>query len=290
MVNATDQRKTTHMTSSVDVGTKYEQFVQEIYSAIMKSENVETITVEHNTTVAGKSGCSHQIDVYWEFKVAGEVYRTAIECKAYAKTVPIGRIRDFYGVLSDVNNLRGIFVSQHGFQIGARKFAKSHGISLKEIREPNEEDWDGRVREIHLNVHIVVPEILKFTPLVNQEFLDSLPPEGMRIGETYSTHEKIIFDAANSPVASREELRQKLPKTREPETGLHHRFSFPGHILRYAENDIPIEGIEIVYDVNVDKETIVTKGDEIVKSIVRDAISGELAVVHADGEVHTKGS
>lgn len=51
--------------------TEYEKLVQDIYQTLHKSE-FNTINVEHNRKVAGKSGCHHQIDVYWEFEMVGK--------------------------------------------------------------------------------------------------------------------------------------------------------------------------------------------------------------------------
>ncbi len=97
--------------SNVAKGTEYELFVRGVYEAVLKAEGVESIKEKHDIKLVGKSGCEHQIDVYWEFKIAGQTYRTAIECKAFNSDVAIGRIRDFYGVLADVPNLNGIFVT-----------------------------------------------------------------------------------------------------------------------------------------------------------------------------------
>jgi hypothetical protein len=33
----------------------------------------------------------------------------AIECKNYSKEVSVGRVRDFFGVIHDVGNVKGIF-------------------------------------------------------------------------------------------------------------------------------------------------------------------------------------
>jgi len=45
-----------------------------------------------------------------------------------SKLVSIGKIRDFYGVLSDLNNVAGIMETKIGYQKGA----KEYGITLKE--------------------------------------------------------------------------------------------------------------------------------------------------------------
>ncbi|AFL52464.1 hypothetical protein USDA257_c39200 [Sinorhizobium fredii USDA 257] len=271
--------------SKVAVGTEYEKLARDIYERIIRAEGVETIEVEHNKIVTGKSGCNHQIDVYWEFRIAGKTYRTAIECKAFSSEVSIGRIRDFYGVLVDVNNLSGLFVTKVGFQSGARRFAEHYGITLKELREPTATDWSGRAKDIHLKCHVVQVDIVEFAPRVSQAFLDTLPPEGIGLSGGIMTDEQIVFDASGAPVASLEDLRQRLPSSNETLKGQQHYFKFPGHILRIEGYDLPLDGIDIVYDVNIETEEVISRGEEIVQAIIKDALDGDLTVVHHDGTV-----
>ena len=116
--------------------TEFERFTQRIYQKLVNNDALKPTKVQHNVKLKGKSGCEHQIDVYWEYKVAGNMHRVAIECKNYDSLVPVGKVRDFQGVLYDLSNVNGIMVSKKGFQEGAKKFAAEHGISLKELRRP----------------------------------------------------------------------------------------------------------------------------------------------------------
>ena len=129
--------------------TEYELLVQEIYKAINSNEAVKTIDVKHNVKIKGRSGCHHQIDVFWEFTMMDEIHRVIVECKNYSEPVSIAKVRDFFGVLYDIGNAQGIFVSKMGYQSGAKTFADCYGISLKEIRKPLDKDWQGRIKDIH---------------------------------------------------------------------------------------------------------------------------------------------
>jgi len=132
---------------------EYEKFVQDVYQTLHKVEGLETVKVNHNVKIEGKSGCKHQLDVYWEFEMVGQLHRIAIECKNYAtRNVEVGKLRDFFGVLYDIGNVKGIFVSKVGYNSGAIKFADYYNISLQEARVPNVEDWKGRVKDIHFSV------------------------------------------------------------------------------------------------------------------------------------------
>ena len=130
--------------------TEFERFTQRIYQRLVNNDVLKPTNVQHNVKLKGKSGCEHQIDVYWEYEIAGNMHRVAIECKNYDSLVPVGKVRDFQGVLSDLNNVSGIMVSRKGFQDGAKKYAAEYGISLKELRRPG---WNEIIGSITTVVH-----------------------------------------------------------------------------------------------------------------------------------------
>lgn len=86
---------------------EYEKFAQEVYQELVNADVVKSTEVRHDIKILGKSGQKHQIDVYWEYEIAGVLHKVAIECKNYNKPVPVSKVRDFYGVLSDLNNVSG---------------------------------------------------------------------------------------------------------------------------------------------------------------------------------------
>lgn len=132
--------------------TEYEKFAKEVYRGLSAVEGIKTTSLQHNIRLTGKSGCKHQIDVYWEYEIDGSSHRVAIECKNYGSSVSIGKVRDFYSVLSDLEDVAGIMVTKVGYQSGAKKFAAHNGINLKELRTPNESD--GFIGELEININM----------------------------------------------------------------------------------------------------------------------------------------
>ena len=100
---------------NMNPNTEFERFTQRIYQKLVNNDVLKPTTVQHNVKLKGKSGCEHQIDVYWEYEIAGNMHRVAIECKNYDSLVPVGKVQDFQGVLSDLNNVNGMY---HGFSQG----------------------------------------------------------------------------------------------------------------------------------------------------------------------------
>lgn len=272
--------------SNVARGTQYENFVHGIYQALLTADGVDNIDVRHNITMRGNSGCDHQIDVYWEFQLAGQRYKTAIECKSFDKPINVGRVRDFYGVLVDVPGLIGVFATEVGYQRGAKLFADHYGIALKEIRVPADADWEGRVRKIHLRAHMVMPTIFSFDLRPTQAFRATLKPgEEQTLELNFSSHDPIIFDTAGNAVSSYENIRGSLPHQMKSETGLRHFAPFPNHVFRTSTVEMEIDGVDIGYDVVVDIEESTIDGDELAKAIIKDVASGALTFVDKNGSI-----
>ena len=77
--------------SNKNTGKTYEENVRDIFQAIIDYDNPDCdykkISVEHNVTLPGKSGTTHQIDVFWEFNLAGVNYKTLVEVKDWKSPV-----------------------------------------------------------------------------------------------------------------------------------------------------------------------------------------------------------
>ncbi len=141
-------------TTVMNPNTEYERFTQEVYQQLLSCQHPNIANVQHNIRLEGRSGCKHQIDVYWEYEKDGARHRVAIECKNYSNHVPKEKVCAFQGVLSDLDGVEGIMVSKKGFQSGAKQYAKEYGISLHELREPEGEETI--IGEINLGFHIEI--------------------------------------------------------------------------------------------------------------------------------------
>jgi hypothetical protein len=129
----------------------YEKAARDIYEAILQREG-SSAEVQHNVSVQGRSGVDHQIDVYWRHHQAGLEHSVIIDCKDFSRPISLEKVRNWFGVKSDIPNAHAVLVTREGYQSGAAQFASFYGISLKLLRHPNEEDWKGRMRDFHFIV------------------------------------------------------------------------------------------------------------------------------------------
>ena len=271
-------------------GTDYENFTQDVYQSLINAQGIGTIKVQHNLKIKGKSGQKHQIDVYWEYVIAGVKHCAAIECKNYNKEVSVGRVRDFYGVLSDIGNINGIIVSKEGFQKGAIDYASHYGINLKELREPKAEDWKGRIRSIEISPVMVLPQIKKRFISIDEEWVKQnieLPKDG---DFSYSigglSNEIWLVDNNGVRLKNFHQLDQELPINWKEEKDLKHNYKFDDAYIAVDKfGRLKIKEIQYVYDVTVTQMNSVTIQTDDPKAIIKDSLTGEIKFISKDGDV-----
>lgn len=267
--------------------TDYEHLAQEIYQAICNAEGIKNISVQHNVKLPGKSGCNHQIDVYWEFEMMGVKHRVAIECKNYSSEVSVGKVRDFFGVLHDVGNINGIFVTKVGYQSGAEKFANYYGIALKELRFPTEKDWEGRVKNIVLTITAFFINIKERTIDFDLDWLfaNTDIKEGDAISLSGMADEIKIVDSSGNTITTLHDLENALPRDHEEVNKAVERKFDDAFLAPPSGQRFKINGIRYLYDVTSESQISITEGDAIARAILKDVSSGAIKFFDQRGNV-----
>ena len=164
--------------SNYTAGKSYEDFVETVYKAILEAErrngSVGHVNLERRKKITSKSGTPAEIDIYWEYTVAGITHSVAIECRNYNKNVDIPGVRDFARKISDISGLKGLMVTKKGFSQNAIDEAKADNIDLLVIREHVAEDLAGRITKASIRIHILEPcRTTSFQSFVDKEWAES---------------------------------------------------------------------------------------------------------------------
>lgn len=270
------------------VGTEYELLVKNVYDCLYATEGIYNPVIQHNVTFQGKSGATHQIDLYWEFTFAGVRHRVAVECKNYKNPVKKEKIVAFDGVLKDISgNIQGIYACRNGYQKGAMLFAESCGIQLMEIRKPNDEDWKERVRDIYVEVHMSFAENYKVhfnidTLWFQKNYPDALPKE-FHIGACNS---EVFIDDGQSR-KSMLEIMNALPRDSEGK-GFMQLFEYENAYFIYKEQSYKINKLQIEYDVHDYQDTIHICGDEVIQAIIMNSLGQGAKILAFDGSIRDR--
>lgn len=263
-------------------GTEYELFVKEIYESILKCDGIDNINVQHDVKIKGASGVERQVDIFWEFELAGLKYKLVIECKDYRSAVPLEKIDAFHSKIVDIGGVTGVFVSKNGYQRGAIELAKKYGIQLREIRVPNDEDWDGYIRNIKFQIHC--RSVTNVRPTIT---VDSGWAKSNNYHETnfhFLSNEVLIEDKTNGSQISilsmiNELSREKIGPNQKNEFLYSNAYLFAGTVR------IKITKLTLIYDVTESSDVVRICGDRLVKAIIHDVIAGETSSVHFDGTI-----
>lgn len=264
-------------------GKKFELLVKAIYEEILEQDSVESISVKHDIRLMGRSGQKHQIDVYWSFKLAGETIKVAIECKDYKSAVPIGRIRDFSATLDDIGNIKGIFVTTKGYQVGAIKFAEFKKIALKTVKEPTDSELnpDRGIDRIMLNGNSLNIDNINMSPKFDLKWV--LKNTEFKEGDTFNfdgrNDEIKVLDGNFNLIGMILDFENKLPRTPENSKGLKYKFEFDDgyfHVPNSNIKPLKLEYIDFTYDTHTYKIQNHINLKLTAKAVLKDVVTGEI--------------
>lgn len=265
--------------------TEYERFTQYVYQQLVNMDVARATRVQHNVKLEGRSGQKHQIDVYWEYEIAGNKHRVAIECKNYSNPISKDKVCAFKGVLDDLNGVNGIMVTRVGYQKGAKEYAKEYGISLKELRTPKR--GETIIGEFDFRFHVETRHLLfkvdgKWATehhIDIEGYKQRMDMISVRNTHKWSnaTHipipynDGVIRNDKGKKITTIEALERAIPN--------HPTDDFP-IIFPYEDAYLsspwgPLKVLEVMFDYEIDnQETILTLDAEgFVKAILKDAFS-----------------
>lgn len=109
-------------------GDRYEQMVQRFCQEMTNAQDVQVFRLREY--VGRSTGRRIRIDISFEMQVLGAQVLVLAECKHLKRRVEAGEIDKFHSVIQDIGAHKGFVFSTVGYQEGAIKVAKSHGIAL----------------------------------------------------------------------------------------------------------------------------------------------------------------
>jgi hypothetical protein len=110
-----------------NTGELFESYIQFIYQTLLGAQG-KNIVVSRRATVYDNHGNAYNIDVFYEFDIAGVHHRVAIECKDTRRPIERDDAIAFAGKIHDLPSTIGVFIAKNGFQPAAEKYLQDHGI------------------------------------------------------------------------------------------------------------------------------------------------------------------
>jgi hypothetical protein len=167
---ALDQRAAIGGVQKIGESPDYEQVTRKIYETLGDKAGVKIVGYGSSFTVKGSSGVNHQIDVLTSHFDGIHQYLTDIECKHWDKKINKDILMKVKAIVEDCRFSKGVVVSKLGFTEDAIAYGKYENIGLVILREPTEEDWEGRIQTIVIKLHPHVAEIARFDHQVTEVY------------------------------------------------------------------------------------------------------------------------
>lgn len=200
-------------------------------------------------------------------------------------------MRDFFGVLYDLEEVKGIMVTKKGYQEGAKKYGEFYGIDLMELREP--EDGEAIVAETTLTIDCSVRHRLflidedwaKEHDLNIQSYKQRLdwlcsPVCGKWINATHiplTTKEDKIRNSEGKIIVDIRKLEDELPKKSKHDDG--YVYPFENAYVKTECGDIKIKEVKFEYESHTDIKQFEIDAQNITKAILKNAINKEVLFV-----------
>ena len=159
---------------------------------------------------------------------------------------------------------------------------QDNGIKLLEIRRPIEVDHKGRIWNIGVNIQMKSRNNVVFR--VNA-YKDLCTEEELKTIEGFSDPNNVFIEDAGD----RKSFHQILNEVKDD--GNPHQvydFEFQDAYLIKDDRFIRIKGLHIEYDVVSSEDEIVIRGDDVIKSLVKDISDQKEQIVDWTGKVRDR--
>lgn len=112
--------------------TEFEVFCLERLKEYAEMKGWQDFNITHNVKLKAHDG-TYQIDVYATFRFMEVDFKVLCECKQFKSPVKRDFVSLLDGKIRSLGAHKGIICSTSGFQKGAIKYAKEHGIALFQV-------------------------------------------------------------------------------------------------------------------------------------------------------------
>ena len=261
----------------------YEEVVRDIYKALGKDKGVSIKCYGTPCKVVGKSGVSHQIDVLTSHTDGIHEYKTAIECKYWNDNVNKDIVMKVSNIIEDAGIEKGVIVTKKGFTEDGIAFARYRNIGLVELREPIDKDWEGRIKDIVIDINVIRPFIDKIK--FKAEF------EGVELDKSRIPYYVVKSIKGKTSLKDLLDLYAKELYEGTEKTDFQKIFTFDeDSMLADEEKDfeIKVKGLLIGGRYTIDKIQREIKGEDHVWLIMQSVFDKRTMTISPTGEIRVK--
>lgn len=181
------------------------------------------------------------------------------------------------GALPDVGADRGVFYSATDFSREARKYAAAAHqiigaqIDLMHVRPSVEQDAEGRIKKIVLNIHVILPdyENAKWRPVITEAGKAALMA-AVKKDDKIDLKVDTFYDQAGAVLTNIPELTSKGYGDAGPDGVARGAFQLPGHYVKILETLVEVSALEYAVPMVATVEIVEIVAEGTPKILVKD--------------------
>lgn len=257
-----------------NTGIEYEKLTQNVFRQIINQNTVQNIEVKHDVNLKGLT-TTHQIDVYWEFDFGGIKYKTIIQAKDWKSKVPQKEMLAFKAILDDLPyGTKGIYVTKNGYQSGAINVAKSYGISLYNLDEPTDDDWEGKIKTIEIQFDIKSPVYESISVEFDGNwFKDNVPNAKDYVGGKLFDGNTVLYDDFGNKYCILKEIIEEL-LSQSPEGITKQTYKFDNNVYMPLDDTVKAKVLSLSgnFGYRIYHDTLKIDGGKLIGWILKDIL------------------
>lgn len=148
---------------------EYELFVKDYFEKEVQ-KSFDNVEIKHQEDLKTVTGREYNIDLSYNFKIAGIEYLTIIECKHWKDSVSRDLILTVKEKANDLGAHKSVLVTTKGFQKGAIEYAKEKGVGLIKITTKREIEVYSNF--LGIQVSNILEELEKETQINEEDLLN----------------------------------------------------------------------------------------------------------------------
>lgn len=277
--------------AKTNTGKGHEKAVRDIYQSLMALHGPDfaNIMVQHNVRLPSRSTpvLERQIDVYWEFELAGVKYKTCVQAKDCNKPITLDKIDTFHNVLSDLaGQPRGIMVTKKGLQSGADAYARNLGIELIELTNADQQTIDQTLT--YAKVHANRWYIQNFAYQPDGTWMLQNKATGFEYGFNRNPGETPIYRADATVLTLVKDIVH--PDKEQPGAYEHEHFFQEPAFIETGDPALPkVKILSVKTTINVIEILPATEVKRVADKVFRSATGGQSYTIDGVGQIRKAG-
>lgn len=226
----------------------------------LKSLNISTVDISPSFAKASAA------DIIWNIRENGQGKTVLIEIKDTTSRLGTDAVLSFANVVksNESNYKSALLVTTSDLTQQAQSVADQYNIMVVKVSDPETSDWNGRIREIRINMHMVIPKFNNFGFNFNKEQVTELLEKNNRDSFSFSLSgpaDEILFHDSEDQSLSLQDVLNSYSANEPVSDHIIHKFE-KTVCLPTEIGNVAIDSMEFDREISIIEHPMVVDGSK----------------------------